>query len=220
MRSGQNVQRNMAIAVALVAFLVPSAALAVDVTPAFLVALDDFPRDGVADVTNATPFILKISTREMRATGEFDLSTVATLTSARLQGVVVSANAVDTGVRTLDFVLYAANGVSDLADFGIPGVVVGSVSYQPPTDPSILYDFDVRDEIQTLLDGGATFIGLRVQAQNEPQEASVLPQSVANPTLVLQQAPPVPTLGRFGFAILLTSLFAASWFVRQTARSA
>ena len=95
---------------------------------------------------------------------------------------------------------------------------MGSVSYQPPTDPSVLYDFDVRDEIQSLLDGGATFVGLRVQAQNEPQQTSVLPMSVTNPTLVLEEAPAVPTLGRFGLALLLTSLLAALYFVRQTAR--
>jgi hypothetical protein len=206
------VHRNLTIALALAAFLVPGTALAVDVTPAFLIALDDFPRDGVADATNLTPFILKVSTREMRATAEFDLSAFASLTSARLQGTVVMGNSVDSGVRILDFLLYSADGVSDLADFGILGVVVGSVSYQPPTDPSVFYDFDVRDEIQSLLDGGATFVGLRVQARNEPQEVSVLP----NPTLVLEEAPPVPTLGRFGFALLLTSLLAASYFTART----
>jgi hypothetical protein len=99
-------------------------------------------------------------------------------------------------------------------------VAVGSVSYQPPTDPSVLYDFDVRNEIQSLLDGGTTIVGLRVQAQNEPQESSVLPMSVANPTLVLEEAPPIPTVGQFGFALLLTSLLAASYFDRHTARSA
>jgi hypothetical protein len=210
----------MRIAVALTAFLLPGTTLAVDVEPAFLVALDDLPRDGVADAINPTPFILMVSTREMRATAEFDLSAFSSLTSARLQGRVVMASSADSGVRTLDFVLYAADGVSDLADFGIPGVAVGSVSYQPPTDPSVLYDFDVRNEIQSLLDGGTTIVGLRVQAQNEPQESSVLPMSVANPTLVLEEAPPIPTVGQFGFALLLTSLLAASYFDRHTARSA
>ena len=150
------------------------------VSPSVFASIHDAPMDGVGDSFNASPFeglIREISpSQEDRAIQEFDVSAFVgqTLSSAVISGSVHVNNAFDNGVRTFDFQLYAGNGAADLADFHSPGVVVGSGSYHPPVDSSFAFSFDITAELQTILDGGGNWLGLRVDPTSSPNFPNIL----------------------------------------------
>jgi hypothetical protein len=159
--------------------LLSSLAVAQNFSPIALDSVEDSQPDGTGDALNGPNFpglIRSIATVEDRALQEFDVSSLAgmTITSANLSGSVFVNNAFDNGVRTFDFLLYAGNGTIELTDFQIPATVVGSDSYHPPLVTSFNYSFDVAATLQTLIDGGATFVGLRVEATSNPNFPNIL----------------------------------------------
>lgn len=164
-----------------VLFLATSAPLfATDVVPTVLASVHDQPMDGVGDSFNSSPFqgLLRKGgpTQEDRAIQEFPASAFAgsTVTSAVLDGLITSNNAFDVGVRTFEFRLYAGNGTADLSNFSQNGIVVGTASYHPPLVTSLPYSFDVTSAAQTLISGGATWIGLQVRCTSDPNYPNVL----------------------------------------------
>ncbi|MCA9288755.1 MAG: hypothetical protein KDA05_09240, partial [Phycisphaerales bacterium] len=143
-------------------------------------SIHDAPRDGVGDSFNASPFeglLRQTSTQEDRAVLEYDVSVIptgATITSATLAGRVFVNNAFDNGLRTFDFSLYQGNGVADLSDFEIASTVVGSGSYAPPTQTSFTFSFDVAAQVQSLISGGAAWIGVKCDPTSEPNFPNIL----------------------------------------------
>jgi hypothetical protein len=143
-------------------------------------SIHDEPRDGLGDSFNGSPFeglLRQQSTREDRAILEYDVSIIpagATVTSASVAGTVFANNSFDNGPRTFDFLLYQGNGVADLADFEIPGVVIGSGSYHPPNQSNFTFAFDATSQVQALITGGAAWIGLKCDPTSEPNFPNIL----------------------------------------------
>jgi len=160
-------------------------ALATDIAPTVKASIHDAPVDGIGDTFNNPPFeglLRKTSTQEDRAIQEFDVSafTSTTIQSAMLSGRVFVNNSFDNGPRTFDFLLYAGNGTADLTDFQIAATVVGMGSYHPPNQSSFNYSFDVTGVAQTLLSGGATWIGLKVVCTSNPNFPNILDEGMSN----------------------------------------
>jgi hypothetical protein len=143
-------------------------------------SIHDAPRDGLGDTFNNPPFeglLRQVASQEDRAILEYDVSVIppgSTVTTATLAGQVFVNNAFDNGPRSFDFLLYQGNGVADLTDFEIAGVVVGSGSYHPPNQTSFNFSFDVTAQVQALLGGGATWIGLKCDPTSEPNFPNIL----------------------------------------------
>jgi hypothetical protein len=116
------------------------------------------------------------SYRADRAIQEYDVSAFTgwNITSASLSGRVDVNNGWDNGVRTFDFLLYEGNGTADLSDYKIAANVVGSGQYHPPADQTFTFQFDVTTEVQSLLTGGATYIGLRAEGTSDPNFPNLL----------------------------------------------
>ncbi|MBK7645333.1 MAG: hypothetical protein IPJ19_20235 [Planctomycetes bacterium] len=184
--------RSTLLGSALLAFsvLASAAPLPQSVTPAFAASIHDEPVDGIGDSFNATPFeglIRTQSTRADRAIQEYDVSAFAgqSIASATLVGRVAVNNAFDNGVRTFDFKLYAGNGVADLGDYQISATLVGTGQYHPPIDVDFTYQFDVTGTVQSLLTGGANFVGLRVEGSSNPNFPNILVGTDCHLDLVL-----------------------------------
>jgi hypothetical protein len=149
------------------------------IAPSVVASIHDEPVDGLGDSFNATPFeglIRTQSSRADRAIQEYDVSALTgqSITSATLAGRVAVNNGADNGIRTFDFLLYDGNGGADLGDYQVSANVVGSGQYHPPNDSSFTFQFDVTAEVQALLTGGATFIGLRVEGTSNPNFPNIL----------------------------------------------
>jgi hypothetical protein len=148
-------------------------------TPSIVASIHDEPVDGLGDSFNATPFeglIRTQSTRADRAIQEYDVSpmTGQSILSATIAGRVAVNNAYDNGVRTFGFLLYDGNGSADLSDYQIAATLVGSGQYHPPIDIDFTFQFDVTAQVQALLTGGATFVGLRVEGTSNPNFPNIL----------------------------------------------
>ena len=143
-------------------------------------SIHDAPRDGIGDSFNNSPFeglLRQTATQEDRAILEYDVSVIpvgATITSATLAGQVFVNNSFDNGLRTFDFSLYPGNGVADLSDFEIAGAVVGSGGYSPPAQSNFTFSFDVTAQVQSLVSGGATWIGVKCDPTSEPNFPNIL----------------------------------------------
>jgi hypothetical protein len=171
--------RNLVLGTTALAALSSAAPAQQVFAPTVVASIHDEPPDGLGDTFNATPFegLIRVqTTREDRAIQEYDVATLAgqSLASATLSGRVAVNNAFDNGVRTFDFLLYGANGSADLSDFQIAATLVGSGQYHPPLDTDFTFQFDVTAQVQALLSGGATFVGLRVQGTSTPNFPNIL----------------------------------------------
>ncbi len=178
--------------------LLPATAAATDVAPTVRVSIHDAPIDGTGDSFNASPFeglIRKVApTQEDRAIQEFDVAPFTTqpLVSATLSGTVFVNNAFDNGVRTFAFRLYAGDGLGTLGDYQVPATQVGTGSYHPPAQSSFTYSFDVTSAVQSLISGGATWIGLRVEATSSPNFPNVLDGATSKLAVVVSPTTGVP----------------------------
>jgi hypothetical protein len=167
------------------------------ITPTVVASIHDEPVDGQGDLFNAAPFeglIRTQSTRADRAIQEYDVSAITgqPIASAVLSGRVVVNNAFDNGVRTFDFKLYNGNGQADLSDYQIPATLVGTGQYHPPIDTFFLFQFDVTGQVQSLLAGGATFVGLRVEGSSNPNFPNILVEADCHLDIVLGTPPYLP----------------------------
>ncbi len=165
-------------------------------TPSITFSVHDEPVDGLGDSFNPTPFEGLIRTQSFRADRafqEFDVSafTGQTIVSATISGTVWVNNAFDNGVRTFDFSLYDGNGAADLSDYQVTATVVGSGQYHPPNDSNFSFSFDVTAEVQSLLSGGATFVGLRAEGTSNPNFPNILSGTDGKLEIDAGGAPPV-----------------------------
>ncbi len=155
-------------------------AFATDVAPTVIASIHDAPIDGIGDSFNSAGFggLIRrvVPGQEDRAIQEYAVAPFAgqPVLSATLTGTVFVNNAFDNGVRTFEFHLYAGNGNAELSDYSIAATLVGTGSYHPPMQSSFAYSFDVTSQVATLLGGGATWIGLRVQASSSPNFPNIL----------------------------------------------
>ena len=157
-----------------------------DLSPVVAFSVLDQPLDGNGNTINAfTGLIRTQSTRADRAMQEFDVSAFAgfTVTSATISGTIFNNNAGGTFPRTFDFQLYTGNGVADVSDYEISAASVGNASWAAPTPP-LEFSYDVTSAVQNLLDGGATFIGLKVVGTSQNLFPCILSAS-ANDNAIL-----------------------------------
>ena len=177
-------------------------AISATLTPVVAGGLDDNPKDGVVDSVLEAMFILDAASRQISAIAEYDATIFdgQLISSASISGTIHVNNSLDTGVRLIDVLLFSGNGVLDETDFNISAVNVGTVSYHPPTDNSVSFDFDVTSVIQSFLDLGDNYIGARFEAQNV-QAASLL-HSNNLPILGISAVPIPTTFWLFGSGML------------------
>lgn len=192
--------RSLTSSLALLTTLIASTNLATAqtvLTPAVVFSVHDQPVDGLGDSFNTAPFeglIRTQSTRADRAMLEYDITslTAAELANATLSGAVHVNNAFNNGLRTFAFELYAGNGQADLTDYQIPAAFVGTGSYSPPAQSSFTFSFDVTAELQSLLDCGATFVGLRATGTSNPSFPNIL-DAATQLTVTTTATPPAWT---------------------------
>ena len=126
----------------------------------------DQPRGAPAEEVLALTFISLQDSREWRAFSEHEISGALglPLSRAEIRGRIAVNNALDTGVRTVELSLYAADGAIALDDFDAPTMVLGTVSYAPPGETNVEFSYDILAELETLIAGGATNLGLRARS--------------------------------------------------------
>jgi hypothetical protein len=144
-----------------------------------------------------------------------------TLTGATLSGAVAVNNALPTGPRNVEILLFNADGVLRPSDFEAPAVSLGTVTYQPEAGVfSVSFNFDVRAQVQALLNAGATDIGVRFAAVNVQAPGTVTDLTGGLPTLTLTPGPAtaVPEPGSLALLGLGTvGLLGGVWRRRRSA---
>lgn len=136
-------------------------------------SVSDAPPDGQGDsvATGLFGTIVSATAGEVRRSiREYDLGGLTTngQTTFAVSGRITANNAIGVGPRDFDIVLYGANGAAQASDFEISGSVLGSVSYEPPLELLIDFDFDATAAAQALVQAGATHLGVRIEATNNP----------------------------------------------------
>ncbi len=148
-------------------------------SPVVTASIHDEPTDGVGDALNTWPFeglVRSEPGREDRAIHEYDVSSITALPVvwATLSGRVTVNTSSNTGVRSFDFMVYDADGQASVLDYSVSASMVGSASYHPPADSFFDYQIDATAAVKALVEGGATHIGLRVQASSSPNASNLL----------------------------------------------
>ena len=160
-------------------FATPAVAQVHTFPPTVIASIHDEPWDGLGDTVDTGTFrglIRKQSYREDRAIHEYDVSTISGMQvgQAILSGRVHVNNSLDTGVRTFDFLVYDANGLAEATDYEITASVVGTGQYHPPTDIYFDYSIDATAAVAALIQGGSSWVGLRVQGTSDPNAPNIL----------------------------------------------
>jgi hypothetical protein len=142
--------------------------------------------DQVSNTVGSVPYISNSSANQYSAILEYDLSAFAggTIQSATIAGTIFVNNSFDTGARTIAIEFFAGHSDVELGDATAQATTVGTVTYHPPADNHVDFSFDVTSVVQSLLNSGATFIGVRFRGVNSPQFPSVLSTS-SLPTLTV-----------------------------------
>lgn len=159
---------------------------AVSLVPSVFGSIEDNTPDGIGDtiftfvpgaINNASS--LPTSTPlAISAIVEYNVSSLVGFPkiTAILDGIIFVNNALDTGERLIDILVFKGDGVLSPSDFQIPATIVGTVSYSPPFDLSVSFRLDVSNIVQSLIDGGSNFIGVRFAGLNQ-QASSVLSEN-------------------------------------------
>lgn len=162
-------------AIALACALTSNAATAQDTSlaPAVVASVSDAPPDGQGDsvATGLFGTIVSATAGEVRRSiREYDLGGLTTSgqTTFAVSGRITANNAIGVGPRDFDIVLYDADGSAQKSDFEVAGTVLGSVSYEPPLDIILDFDFDATGPAQALVQAGASHLGVRIEATNTP----------------------------------------------------
>ena len=129
------------------------------------------------------PFIANFTSGQYRAIVEYDLVGVprGQVLSASLTEEVGPNNAFDTGLRQHRVEVYAGNGVLDLADYSAAGYYAGDFSHA--SGDSTVYDLSINSILQTLLDTGATHLGVRISPVSANMSFDVLQETFPVPLL-------------------------------------
>lgn len=155
--------------------------LAVTLSPSVVASIHDEPLDGVGDSFNVEPFeglLRQQSYREDRAILEFDLGSFVgqSLEQAMLDFEIHVNNAGGSQFREFDLFVYSGNGMADLFDFAIAGTLVATVGYSVP-DHYGTFNLDILGTAQEILDGGGSFVGVRVDPIGSDNFPSILSNS-------------------------------------------
>jgi hypothetical protein len=143
--------------------------------------------NGLDNTISSVPYISNSSANAYSAILQFNVAAFASgsVSSARISGTIAVNNAFDTGPRTMAIEIFAGHAGVQVGDFSVTATEVGEVTYHPPFDTGVPFDFDATSVVQQLLAGGATYIGVRVRGVNNPQFPSVVVTSMNPPTLAL-----------------------------------
>lgn len=171
-------------------------------TPTVFGSIEDSPPNGIGDtvVTFVPGVIDKVSSppapaaRVTSAIVEYDVGRFSgtTLPSVSLDGAIFANNFLDTGIRNIDILLFEGDGVLSTTDFQIAATSIGMVAYAPPIDANVSFIFNVTDLVNSLIRGGATFIGVRFEALNEQAPSQL--SSFNPPTLTIPEPATVALL--------------------------
>lgn len=126
----------------------------------------DAPIGLPAEQVFAAAFVFLNTNKEHRAFIEFDVSSAngAALTRAELNGRIAANNSLSTGPRIIEISIFDADGDVELQDFDGPTSQLGTVTYAPPTQSGVNFSYDILARAQSLIDGGATHIGVRARS--------------------------------------------------------
>jgi hypothetical protein len=142
--------------------------------------------NGLDNSVSSIPYISNSFANAYSAILEFNVAGFGTSASAaRISGTIAVNNAFDNGPRTMAIEIFAGHAGVQAGDYSVPAMEVGEVTYHPPIDASVNFNFDITTVVQQLLANGATYIGVRVRGVNNPQFPSVVETFVNPPTLRL-----------------------------------
>jgi phage baseplate assembly protein gpV len=131
--------------------------------------------DQVSNTVNSIPYISNNSNNHYSAILEYDLSSYAggTISSAKIAGSIAINNAGGTNPRTVAIEVFAGHsGGVAVADATASATSAGTVMFSPPSGAT--FSFDITALVQSLLNSGATFIGIRFDGVSSNQFPSVL----------------------------------------------
>ncbi|GAG37880.1 unnamed protein product, partial [marine sediment metagenome] len=161
----------------------------ISLTPDVVASIHDEPKDGIGDSFNSTDGLLRqidpghdSTPKEDRAIVEIDASSLA---GASLSEATVAftlwINNHGGGERRFHVWAYEGNGSAELEDFSRPGVLVGDVLL---TATGTTFTLEAGSAIQSLLDDGANYVGLRF----DPIGGYVFPVIVRDVSLTVLKA--------------------------------
>lgn len=142
-------------------------------SPVVEASIEDMPRDGIGDTFVAPPFTgllrqgVTLSTSvEDRAISEFSVAEFSSVNLAFLDFNLAVNNSGGATTRNFDVLLYSANGQADLNDFSVSALRVGTVTLLT-AEHNKDYRLEVSNAVGSLVAGGATHIGVRVDPVND-----------------------------------------------------
>lgn len=131
--------------------------------------------DGIGDVLTDPSTLVQLDPGgEHRALLEFDITQTLLPNYTDIK-IMVRIDALDTlnlGPRQFNFFLYDGDGVASLADFQVPGVLIGTEQFDPSVDPYLFAEITVTSVVSAMRLAGITHAGLRVQASSNPSGAN------------------------------------------------
>jgi hypothetical protein len=135
---------------------------------------------------------------EVRPVFEYDVARFADgVASATISGELFRNNSLDTGPRTVRLELFDGDGVISVADYSVAATPAGTFTFHPPADVSVPFEIDITAQLNTLLAGGADFLGARFTPANQQAPSGF---SDVNNTPVLNIVVPEP--GSIGLVAL------------------
>ncbi|MEN0021453.1 MAG: hypothetical protein AAF747_11300, partial [Planctomycetota bacterium] len=147
-------------------FALSGAAAAQTLTPAAVFGVD-FRNNAFSFFSSTLSDAVETRFRDRRAFAEFDIRQLdgPTIISASLATDVTEQFSFGFGISpaTFEVAIYSGNGQADLSDFDIAATPIGTVQYVEDFDTAVL-DLDARAALQSLVDSGATFAGVRIRA--------------------------------------------------------
>lgn len=190
---------------------------AVTITPSVRASIQDQQIDGIVDSFNSSPFegllrrgLPPVRFVEDRAIVEFDLNTFAgqELLQSELDFTLFVNNSGGDQVRLFDVILYSGNGTADLSDFSIAGTTVGQVRFLV-SESSTSFNLDILSPVQSILDSGSNFVGVRLNPIGTRNFPTILENSTLT-VIPISDPEPIPepaTILGLGLTLGLGILF-------------
>jgi hypothetical protein len=151
--------------------------------------------DGVPDEVTAGAILSRSAGLVQSAVLEYDISTIERVRWATIESLIIPAQLLDTGVRTIGAFVFTGDGIVETGDFAA-GVLAGTYSFRPGQDPSVgawWWGVSVTHQLRTAVAQDAAFFGVRFAALND-QPASRLGNTLnqLDPSLLVVNTNPVP----------------------------
>jgi hypothetical protein len=156
---------------------------------------DTAPFDGLGDQidTFSDRLIGNVNGERQSVVMEFDISGVSPglVSASTFQAKISPNNSNDTGTRTHRIFVYQGNGVIGLDDYSAPGLEIGTVSH--PSGGSSVVNMNMAYAFQSVLNSGASHLGIRIEPVNEPQGWDAVSRPPFNPLQIQAFFQPLAT---------------------------